>query len=215
MTTDSAVREAQLANLSILQSMYPLPTELTLSPGTASTLAALETDPSCSIPLEILEAVLRIEIADRTLELLISFPLSSETVIITPRQPSWLSRAEFETLRNVPVHSPDTQVIDFLLESIEVIRQQVEDIVQRSSASSSSTPRAASPVKEEKLERVWFWFPSLSSKEKRRDLVEFGMEHDLTGFVLAGEWRSPQSCKPEDKSIRADKTGIWTLECGV
>ncbi len=40
---------------------------------------------------------------------------------------------------------------------------------------------------EDKLERVWFWFPSLSTKEKRRDLVEYGRERGLTGFVLAGE----------------------------
>lgn len=40
--------------------------------------------------------------------------------------------------------------------------------------------------KKEKLERVWFWFPSLSSKEKRKDLVTFGHDAGLTGFVLAG-----------------------------
>jgi hypothetical protein len=38
------------------------------------------------------------------------------------------------------------------------------------------------------LERVWFWFPSLSSREKRRDLVTYAEDSGLTGFVLAGKF---------------------------
>ena len=39
---------------------------------------------------------------------------------------------------------------------------------------------------EEELQRVWFWFPSLSTREKRRDLVTYASRWGLTGFVLAG-----------------------------
>ncbi|KAJ9108688.1 hypothetical protein QFC21_000008 [Naganishia friedmannii] len=41
--------------------------------------------------------------------------------------------------------------------------------------------------KEEQLQRVWFWFPSLSTREKRRDLVTYASRWGLTGFVLAGK----------------------------
>jgi hypothetical protein len=36
------------------------------------------------------------------------------------------------------------------------------------------------------LQRVWFWFPSLSTREKRKDLVTYASRWGLTGFVLAG-----------------------------
>lgn len=38
-----------------------------------------------------------------------------------------------------------------------------------------------------KLERVWLYFPSLSSRSKRDDLVKFAADHEITGFVLAGK----------------------------
>lgn len=34
--------------------------------------------------------------------------------------------------------------------------------------------------------RVWFWLPSLSTREKRDDMVNWAPEYNLTGFVLAG-----------------------------
>lgn len=37
------------------------------------------------------------------------------------------------------------------------------------------------------LLRVWFYFPSLSTREKRRDLVSYAPRYGLTGFVLAGK----------------------------
>ncbi|KAJ9104757.1 hypothetical protein QFC19_003898 [Naganishia cerealis] len=40
---------------------------------------------------------------------------------------------------------------------------------------------------EQELQRVWFWFPSLSTREKRRDLVTYASRWGLTGFVLAGK----------------------------
>ncbi|KAJ9125088.1 hypothetical protein QFC22_000041 [Naganishia vaughanmartiniae] len=40
---------------------------------------------------------------------------------------------------------------------------------------------------DEELQRVWFWFPSLSTREKRRDLVTYASRWGLTGFVLAGK----------------------------
>lgn len=37
------------------------------------------------------------------------------------------------------------------------------------------------------LSRVWFWLPSLESKDKTREIVTFTWEYGLTGFVLAGK----------------------------
>ena len=37
------------------------------------------------------------------------------------------------------------------------------------------------------LVRVWFYFPSLSTREKRDDLVSMAPMYALTGFVLAGK----------------------------
>lgn len=35
--------------------------------------------------------------------------------------------------------------------------------------------------------RVWFYFQSLSTREKRNDIVNYAASYSLTGFVLAGK----------------------------
>jgi hypothetical protein len=37
------------------------------------------------------------------------------------------------------------------------------------------------------LVRVWFYFPSLNTREKRQNMVDWAPSYSLTGFVLAGK----------------------------
>lgn len=54
-------------------------------------------------------------------------------------------------------------------------------------ASAVTTATLTSHDPEEPLERVYFWFPSLSTPAKRKDLVNYASRYNLTGFVLAGK----------------------------
>ena len=53
----------------------------------------------------------------------------------------------------------------------------------------SSTEERTKEEKEEekKVVRAWYYFPSLSTREKRRDIVEYAEEYQITGFVIAGK----------------------------
>ena len=39
----------------------------------------------------------------------------------------------------------------------------------------------------DRVVRVWYYFPSLSTKEKRKDLVEYAKGYKITGWVVAGK----------------------------
>jgi hypothetical protein len=64
---------------------------------------------------------------------------------------------------------------------------------------------------DEALQRVWFWFPSLSTKEKRRDLVDYAPRYGLTGFVLAGEHIRTENVQA-DGFRSPGKPGLLCLE---
>jgi hypothetical protein len=76
---------------------------------------------------------------------------------------------------------------DDIFEALEYIREegtrfleeqkQQEEQQQQNTFTSSSDP----------LVRVWFYFPSLSTREKRTDMVTHAPDYSLTGFVLAGK----------------------------
>lgn len=102
------------------------------------------------------------------------------------RQPSWLTRVEWEQVRDIPPSIEGDLVVEYLLETMDLIRRRVSGLPKyrveeiKPEVTETTKPKSC-------LQRVWFWFPSLSSKEKRRDLIDFAEEHLLTGFLLAGE----------------------------
>jgi hypothetical protein len=79
---------------------------------------------------------------------------------------------------------------EYILDQLDAISLAASDILAENASGSAEDGGANDrPVAADtdRLERVWFWFPSLSSKEKRRDLVTYAEDSGLTGFVLAGE----------------------------
>jgi hypothetical protein len=63
------------------------------------------------------------------------------------------------------------------------------------------------------LQRVWFWFPSLSTREKRKDLVNYAARWGLTGFVLAGMHHLMAFRSSTDTiSLPTGKPGLLCLE---
>lgn len=189
--------EDQLSTLQLLQAMYPLPSELELSAETAAFLDEVEADPSTSTGLASFEGSLFLQVEgapeDESLQLNFLLPLkdgSSASVIVGMRQPGWLSRSAFGTLSGRLGDPGSESSSEYLLPLLERLPEEASTILrdQAPTEASASIEPAKETAAAGKPERVWFWFPSLSSKEKRRDLVTFAEEDSLTGFVLAGEF---------------------------
>ncbi|ORY29758.1 hypothetical protein BCR39DRAFT_530877 [Naematelia encephala] len=175
----SGLLEESLDTISILQAMYPLPTELEIGATTAAYLL----DPSRTPP-NILEIVLNLLVDEdevHPLSIVIGLPVKSDDQVkISPRQPAWLNRMQHDSLLS---SIPPCDAPDAILDTIESIKASASILLHSTRA---PTPPPVEKV-EEVLERVWFWFPSLSTREKRRDLVEYAPRYGLTGFVLAGK----------------------------
>lgn len=123
----------------------------------------------------------------RFIQMNISVPLRSEEtnltepppIIYTLRQPSWLSRSEVSSLgAEMPM--------DDVVSAFEYVKENAVKYIPKKQplpeASQTSITRDSEP-----LLRVWFYFPSLSTREKRKDLVNYAPRYNLTGFVLAGK----------------------------
>ncbi|CAH7688701.1 hypothetical protein BY996DRAFT_3814277 [Phakopsora pachyrhizi] len=79
-------------------------------------------------------------------------------------------------------------------ELIQVIQNSLEDIGKlQAERSSSSTDKSQldegllTVERSQSFTRVWLRLPSLSSREKRDDMISFAAEYGITGFVLAGK----------------------------
>lgn len=183
--------ETQLSTIELLAGMFPEADEISIPPETIrwAELLASEGPLTSPTPPE-LSLSLNLNVGDvaidelRHISLNISVPLRySDVDRAEPpplryylRQPAWLSKA---------------QIVDFasampqgdVFEAIEWIREEApERLVAKMKEDSSSSGHAV-----EALVRVWFYFPSLSTREKRDDMVNFAPAYQLTGFVLAGK----------------------------
>ncbi|KZP31644.1 hypothetical protein FIBSPDRAFT_944715 [Athelia psychrophila] len=199
--------EEQLSTIALLQAMYPLPSELVISSDTATFVDGSAAGPIAKFTPSALDLVLRLLVDDNEalpLELGISLPLveadaeRSRARLALVRQPDFLTRSAYETLAgSFPPSDPDVSSSEIVLSAIEHVRHEASSLLMQLLAESAAAASAKSALQDtgktaknngkERLERVWFWFPSLSTKEKRRDLVEYAPRFGLTGFVLAGK----------------------------
>jgi hypothetical protein len=193
MSTSVDMLERHHATLSLLQAMYPMEGELVLPPRTYDFLS----DPS-SYTGEVIEFELNVALPDSVdapLAYSISLPVpiasssspDAAQCSVYLRQPASLTRAEHEQLLD-QILPQDTSVPDdeYILEIISAMPSAIDDIIAARPAENTNGQVKVEALDDGPLERVWFWFPTLSSKEKRRDIVEYAAEAGLTGFVLAG-----------------------------
>lgn len=106
-------------------------------------------------------------------------PTEAPTLTYTVRQPPWLSRAEVAELGS-------EMPMDDILAAFEYVKDKVSEYLEREGTKALSSENL-SISDNEPLLRVWFYFPSLSTREKRKDLVTYAPRYNLTGFVLAGK----------------------------
>lgn len=162
-----------LEALQFLAAMYPLDGELVLSPSAAASLESGTVTPP-------LDAVLNLALEG---ERHIALSISLLPLRISPRQPPFLTRSAHETLSAgvaaLP-HSPDLS--ESLIAAIEYVRATAPLLAVEEEVETQEEEEDDGP-----LERVWFWLPSLNTKEKRRDMVDYAPRFRLAGFVLAGK----------------------------
>lgn len=95
------------------------------------------------------------------------------------QQPSWLSRAATNQLQDAVPEGED------LLSTIEHIKETASRA--HGESLTSQTASVATTVDSGPLVRVWFYFPSISTRSKRDDFIKFAPAYNLTGFLYAGK----------------------------
>lgn len=123
------------------------------------------------------------------------------------RQPSWANRAEVAAINDrTPADEDVLGVIEYMREA--AARTYTASLLSLSSSTITTTngtggggilhddsmklgsSTSFSPTTRgdhERLVRVWFYFPSISTRSKRDDLVRNAPAYGLTGFLLAGK----------------------------
>lgn len=191
------ILESQLATIDLIAAMYPSAGELEIPESTAECIEKLRDwcqDPTSTlskIPESIsLTVCLPIADGDKTIQVNILVPLHSESQqsIDQPpplgyslRQPDWMSKAEVaELAASMPK--------DDALEAFEYIQTECARFLEtKQSQAMASGATNTDACSRGPLVRVWFYFPSLSTRKKRDDMVNLAPGYSLTGFVLAGK----------------------------
>ncbi|KAL4936610.1 hypothetical protein BDV06DRAFT_233251 [Aspergillus oleicola] len=195
------ILESQISTIDLLVAMFPDPGELDLDAPTTECMEKLRAwceDPSASPPSGIPSSMLLgvhapINQNDKKIQLNITIPLHTssgdqETAADEPppityslRQPDWLSKTDVTILSS---SMPRGDVFA----ALEHIQEEASRLLEaQTQQPPSPEPTHDSSSSTESLVRVWFYFPSLSTREKRNDMVNYGADYELTGFVLAGK----------------------------
>ncbi|KAJ1326240.1 DUF1115 domain-containing protein [Microdochium nivale] len=126
------------------------------------------------------------------------------------RQPAWASRAEAALINDdMPQDDNVLSVIEYIREAASRAYVVAQSLTSTSSgtnrgpsdssnggggvasastqAKGSSSSYSPATRDHEVLVRVWFYFPSISTRAKRDDLVRNAPSYGLTGFLLAGK----------------------------
>jgi hypothetical protein len=189
--------ELQIGQIDLLMAMYP--EEITLNDYSEKMLNTLrnaidEGGSNAFHDSPIVSLLLELPLTDngasntQTLRLDLAAPFTYEGLQhpeeppnfkVRIHQPSWLSRAATTQLQDTIPEGED------LLDTIEHIKdaaaQAHKESLQPQVTSTASTNDSGPLV------RVWFYFPSISTRSKRDDFIKFAPAYNLTGFLYAGK----------------------------
>jgi hypothetical protein len=190
------VMEAQLSTIDLLAAMFPSPGEMEIPESTTECVEKLRDwcqNPTNTpkIPTSLfLTVCLPISDGEKTIQVNMSVSLHCEnpdTIDQPPpasfslRQPDWMSKAEVSGIASSIPQGDALEVFDY-------IQAQVNDFLQNKQNQATAMENTSSNTKSDgPIVRVWFYFPSLSTRKKRDDMVNLAPGYSLTGFVLAGK----------------------------
>lgn len=189
--------ELQIGQIDLLMAMYP--EDITLNDHAERILDTLRDaiDDAESAEFSVAPAVsigLKLPIADddrpeaQSIQLDLTAPFTYEgprspdeppNFKVRVQQPPWLSRAVTNQLQDAVPEGED------LLGTIEHIKETASRAHEESLT--SQTASVATTVDSGPLVRVWFYFPSISTRSKRDDFIKFAPAYNLTGFLYAGK----------------------------
>lgn len=203
------VLEGQLDTFELLNAMYPDTSEERPNDDSEAIVASLRQwlenkTPSLDMPKlpDSLSLIVVLDIvnedsaiAHQSLSVNVTLPLGklrekekAATVVpgefplykIRVSKPDWLTKGETALLtQDMPQ--------DDIVSALECITNRAQEAslataLQHNTTTITTTASLASP-----LIRVWFYFPSISTRSKRNDLIHHGPTYHLTGFLLAGK----------------------------
>ncbi|THZ04133.1 hypothetical protein D6C93_02622 [Aureobasidium pullulans] len=178
--------ESQISTVDLLLAMFPEVNESEISPSDLTLITSIREDGAeniTSTPSEINLAVHVTLDATHSIQVNITAPLRSTQPsppeppepTFSLRQPTWLDKASLSDLTS----SLPTDIFS----ALDYLRDSGPTIIPLTTPSTTSKTEISSAP----LVRVWLYFPSLSTREKRNHMVSWAPSYHLTGFVLAGK----------------------------
>lgn len=184
--------ELQLAQIELLLAMYPDEDSISMDKEAINALATLKewnsTMSSKLLPSELCMTLKLCVEGPCYFHMEISFPLrytcyedqhEAPPAKVRLRQMPWMTNAQYSSITDATVeHNGD------LLSQIEMITEALDGHI------SNMAPRHEQHEgleKQKYIVRVWFYFPSISTRSKRDDIVKHAPSYALTGFLLAGK----------------------------
>ncbi|KAI7281061.1 hypothetical protein KC343_g308 [Hortaea werneckii] len=107
-------------------------------------------------------------------------PLGMDPPAIKARlqQPQWMTKAQ---VSQINTNLPDEDVLTVI--------EHVKEAALEHAVQASHVPSEAQSLFDPHapIVRAWFYFPSISTRAKRDDLINFAPTYGLTGFLMAGK----------------------------
>jgi hypothetical protein len=196
--------EMQLSQIELLTYMYPEEGSVIIDPSTKQNLEELKVwslipseesrrRPSLHVTSDLAVVVKRNINAEESIQVHVAYPLYSYSHMASePPQPSirldkpsFMNRKDFESMNASIASSKDQEDEVDVVNTIQMIEEAVaaymanrqSEVAERGLMLSSDGP----------FVRAWFYFPSISTRSKRDDLINHAPSYGLTGFLLAGK----------------------------
>ncbi|EEU46713.1 uncharacterized protein NECHADRAFT_35849 [Fusarium vanettenii 77-13-4] len=183
----------QLGQIDLLMAMYESDNAISIDASSSTLLETLrdwcENDGEMPKFTQLsINMLLTLEISEegqtKSLQLHLSVPLVDQgegtadeppPVKTRIQQPDWMSKGEVAAL-----------TAEIPKEDILTVIEYVKDAAAQHLTAQAQTNHDALSTDKSTV-RVWFYFPSISTRAKRDDLVNYSPTYGLTGFLLAGK----------------------------
>ncbi|KAG8672213.1 hypothetical protein FPOAC2_05582 [Fusarium poae] len=189
--------ELQLGQIDLLMAMYASDDAVFMDPTSAETIEKLRDwceggdEVAPKIHETGVDLILRLDnfgdndSSAHLLQLTLSVPLTYPrgAILADPpsiktriQQPEWMSKGDVARLNS---ELPEEDILSVIEHIKDAATQHLEGLRQDGIINT--------PIKDTSIVRVWFYFPSISTRAKRDDLVNYAPTYGLTGFLLAGK----------------------------
>ncbi|KAF5644339.1 hypothetical protein F25303_5937 [Fusarium sp. NRRL 25303] len=188
--------ELQLGQIDLLMAMYASDEAIAMDSAASGLIETLRAWCECDreaapkFSETVINLQLRVDVENddsttRTLQLTLTVPLKCQTqeeltepppIKTRIQQPDWMSKGDVAKL--------NTEIPE---EDILSVIEHIKDAASQHLLSLKQAEITNAPTTDTSLVRVWFYFPSISTRAKRDDFINYAPTYGLTGFLLAGK----------------------------